>query len=122
KVAPEELLRSLNGVLPGDVAVVSSDLVGDGFHARFSARRRHYRYLVENREARPAVLRQRAWHVRQPLDLPAMRTAAQRLLGRRDLSAFGRDPAGRSTVRTLERLRIRRFGGEAGALLAFELS
>jgi len=122
EVAPDELRRSLNGVLPGDVAVVSSDLVGDRFHARFSARTRHYRYLVENREARPALLRQRAWHVRQPLDVPAMRAAAQRLLGRRDLGAFGRDPGGRSTVRSLQRLRIRRLGGVAGAVLAFELS
>jgi tRNA pseudouridine38-40 synthase len=122
-IAPERLCLALNASLPFDIAVLRADLAPADFHARFSARRRHYRYLVENRDARSAVLRQRAWQVRQPLDLARMRGAAGQLLGRRDLAAFGRDPGGRNTVRRLEALRIRRLRGVAeGALVAFDLS
>jgi tRNA pseudouridine38-40 synthase len=122
-VDPQQLLRRLNGVLPADIAVVTADLVPEDFHARFSARRRRYRYLVENREARSAVLRQRAWYVRRPLDLAAMRQAAAGLLGRNDLGAFGRDPAGRNNVRNLEEVRVRSLrAATEGRLLAFELA
>jgi tRNA pseudouridine38-40 synthase len=122
-IEPQQLRRSLNGVLPADIAVVSADLAPQSFHSRFSAHRRRYRYLVENRQARSAVLRHRAWHVRRPLDLGAMRQAAGGLLGRNDLGAFGRDPAGRNNVRNLEQLSIRRLRGAAdGQLLAFELA
>jgi len=120
---PELLRRSLNGVLPRDIAVLSAAPCPAGFHARFSARRRRYRYLVENRAARAAVLRDRAWHVRSTLDLDSMRTAARDLVGRRDLGAFGRDPAGRNEVRNLEEIRIRRLRGVAeGHVLAFDLT
>lgn len=123
EVEPERLWRSLNGVLPVDVVAVAADLVPDRFHARFSARRRRYRYLVENRDARSAVLRQRAWQVSRPLDLAAMRKAARGLLGRNDLGAFGHDPAGRNNIRNLESIRIRRVrGAPAGEVLAFELA
>jgi tRNA pseudouridine38-40 synthase len=122
-VDPGQLLGRLNGVLPADIAVVAADVVPEDFHARFSARRRRYRYLVENRQARSAILRQRAWHVRAPLDVAAMRLAAAGLVGRHDLGAFGRDPAGRNNVRHLEEVRVRSLRGAAeGRLLAFELA
>ncbi len=123
QMAPAQLLTALNAVLPKDVAVVAAEIAPDGFHARFSARRRHYRYLVQNRDARSAVLRNRAWHVRSPLDLAAVQQAAGRLVGRRDLGAFGRDPAGRNTVRYLEAIDVRPLPGAAdGSLVAFDLS
>jgi tRNA pseudouridine38-40 synthase len=123
QIEPERLRRSLNGVLPRQIAVLSASPCPAGFHARFSARRRSYRYLVENRAARSAVLRDRAWHVRPALDLDQMRAAAKDLVGRRNLGAFGHDPAGRNDVRNLEAIRIRRLRGVAeGQLLAFELT
>jgi tRNA pseudouridine38-40 synthase len=120
---PEQLRRALNGVLPADIAVLTADIAPEAFHSRFSARRRRYRYLVENRESRSSLMRNRAWHVGRPLDVAIMREAAGGLLGRNDLGAFGRDPAGRSTVRSLEQVRIRRLRGAFdGQLLAFELA
>ena len=115
----DRLVHSLNAALPADIAVRQAAIVAAGFHARFSAQRRTYRYLVENRPERGALLRDRAWHVRQPLDLAAMRAAAAGLVGLNDLSAFGSDPAGRNTVRELSRLRVRRL---PSALVAFDLT
>jgi tRNA pseudouridine38-40 synthase len=123
QVTPHRLMAGLNAVLPEDVAVVEAEIAPEGFHARFSAKRRRYRYLVENREARSAVLRHHAWQVKSPLDVDAMRHAAGRLTGRRDLSAFGKDPAGRNTVRNLEAVNITPISsGGVGAVIAFDLS
>ncbi|MFN2465826.1 MAG: tRNA pseudouridine(38-40) synthase TruA [Candidatus Dormibacteria bacterium] len=119
---PARLQTGLNAVLPRDVAVRRADLADPRFHARFSARRRTYRYLVENRAERGALLRDRAWHVRSALDVAAMRRAAAGLVGEHDLGAFGSDPAGRNTVRELFSLRVRPLRATGGSLVAFDLT
>ncbi|MHB8509347.1 MAG: tRNA pseudouridine(38-40) synthase TruA [Candidatus Dormibacteria bacterium] len=118
----DRLMSACRAVLPPDVTVVAAREVDEAFHARFSARRRQYRYLVENRAARSALLRHRAWHVARPLDLGAMREATLGLLGRHDLAAFGSDPAGDNTVRHLQGLRVRRRATAGGAIYDFELT
>jgi tRNA pseudouridine38-40 synthase len=119
---PARLQAGMNAVLPRDVAVRQAAVADPAFHARFSARRRTYRYLVENRAERGALLRDRAWHVRQPLDVADMRRAAAQLVGEHDLSAFGSDPAGRNTVRELHSLRVRALRAAGGSLVAFDLT
>lgn len=116
------LRAALNAVLPRDIAVLEAETVACGFHARFSARARTYRYLVENRAERGALLRDRAWHVRQTLDVAAMRAAATPLLGEHDLAAFGTDPAGRNTVREIHGVEVSTHPASAGRLLAFDLT
>ena len=88
----EEWKRALNGVLPQDISVVSVDSAPDDFHARYSARAKLYEYHILNRPDRPALDRQRAWHVYRPLDLAAMREAAAILVGRHDCSSFQGSP------------------------------
>lgn len=79
---------SLNALLPDDVAVLSVEEVADGFHARKSAKSKHYRYtILSDRVRRPLLLRT-AFHVPLPLDVAAMDRAAQALVGKHDFSAF----------------------------------
>lgn len=82
------LLASLNGLLPPDVAVRAAEEAPDGFHARFDATARRYRYHVGTR---PAAMERhtRVWLRRTP-DWEAMNEAATRLVGRYDFSAFCR--------------------------------
>ena len=78
-----------------------------GFHPRYAARYREYRYTVWNGPRSP--LRERfALGVRAPLDTAAMARAGSVLEGRHDFSAFG--AADRQPVRTLHRVRVRRDG------------
>ena len=95
--------RSLNGVLPDDVAVLSAGLAPDGFHARHDAVRRHYRYRLHRGDT--ALHRRTSWVVRTELDVPAMREAARRITGRADFAAFATE-AESGTVCTLERLEL----------------
>ncbi len=72
---------------PG-VSMVWVKPVAPDFHARYSARARHYRYRIINRLHRPAIDRQRACWVHQPLDVERMHKAAQALVGEHDFSSF----------------------------------
>jgi tRNA pseudouridine38-40 synthase len=88
----ETLSRALNANLPADVAVRRTELAGEGFHPRFSARRRTYSYrlLVD---AWPDPLAERfAWRLWPGPDLEGMRGEARALIGRHDFAAFGQAP------------------------------
>jgi tRNA pseudouridine38-40 synthase len=105
---PARLAVALNAVLPQDVSVLGADHVADGFHARYDAVGRTYRYLVVSRRARTPLMRRFAWQVADALDTGAMRTAAALLRGTHDFGAFGRSPReGGTTVRTVSHIGLR---------------
>jgi tRNA pseudouridine38-40 synthase len=87
-LAPAEWVRALNARLPPDIAVRSAEQAADDFHARYAARSKVYEYRILNRPQRSAFDRTRAWHLYGPLNIAAMREAAQALLGRHDFSSF----------------------------------
>ncbi len=108
RLAPLELMRALNANLPPDLVVKQVEEAEEGFHARRSARRRHYRYSLWNADLPSVFTRRYRLHVSGSLDLEAMNQAAGTLVGTRDFSCFtygvARFLAGgrrRTTVRTL---------------------
>ena len=117
-------VRGVNAFLPPSIAVrwareleaapapaLDADPAGQGFHARFSALDRTYRYLLHNDPVRSPLLAGRAGWVFRPLDVAAMQTAANLLLGTHDFSAFrAAECQARSPVRTLRELTIARHG------------
>ena len=110
---------ALNAFLPEDIRVVSAQRVPAEFNARFDASGKQYRYFVWNRPVMNPLLRTQAWHVPVKLDVPAMRAAARRLLGRHDFRSFAATHTYeiKDTVRTLTRCDVRR----GGPLLTFIL-
>jgi tRNA pseudouridine38-40 synthase len=111
---PLMVLKSLNFFLrPNAIAVTEVAIVPDDFHARFSAKKRHYRYRILNRSAVPAIDRNRVWHVYAPLDLAAMQDAAQVLVGNHDFTSFRAAACqAKSPVKTLDYLTVSRDGDE----------
>ena len=100
--------EALNHYLrPQPISIVSAEAVDPHFHARMSARRRRYRYIVLNREARPALAIGRAWHVPYRLDIAAMGEGASHLIGKHDFTSFrASECQAKSPVKTLDRLDI----------------
>lgn len=85
------------------VAVVSAECVDDDFHARFSAKRRHYIYRIINRPAPLALDATRAWHIVKPLDVAAMRDASRYLIGQHDFTSFrASECQSKSPIKTLD--------------------
>ncbi len=104
-------VRGVNALLPAACAVNWSRQVADGFHARYSAVARCYRYLLLNHPVRPAADQSRVGWFHAPLDLETMQHAARLLIGEHDFSAFrSAECQARTPVRTLTRLDIARRG------------
>ena len=111
---PDRVRDALNARLrPHPVAVLAVEKAPDSFHARFSAKRRHYLYRIVNRRADLTLERNRAWRVPRPLDAAAMHAAAQGLVGRHDFTTFrAAECQAKSPVKTLGRLDVERAGDE----------
>jgi tRNA pseudouridine38-40 synthase len=107
RLTADELEQALDALLPPDVAIGDVRRAPAGFHPRYAARYREYRYTVWNGPRSP--LRERtALGVRVPLDTAAMARVGLVLEGRHDFSSFG--ATNRSPVRTVHTVRVRRNG------------
>lgn len=94
----EDLLRAANAHLPPEIAL--QELCQQpGFHPRYDALARRYRYHVLETPVRQPLLLSSVWQVHRRLDLDAMQKASAVLVGQHDFAAFGRPPRGTNTVR-----------------------
>jgi tRNA pseudouridine38-40 synthase len=111
---PEEIRGGLTFHLkPQPVVVRAAELAPEGFHARFSATYRRYRYRILNRRTPAALERGHVWHVPVPLDAGAMEQAALVLIGRHDFNSFRSvNCQARTSLRTLDELAVTRCGEE----------
>jgi tRNA pseudouridine38-40 synthase len=101
----------LNALLPEDVASIRAEVAPEGFDARRWARGKRYAYTILVTPVRAPLMRGRAWEIRRPLDVEAMRRAAAALLGTHDFSALrAADCPARTTVREIRKLEIRQEG------------
>ena len=106
-------VHGANSRLAADVAVLWAQPVADEFHARFGARARRYRYLIQNRPIRAALHARFVTWERQPLDVDAMQGAAQVLLGEHDFTSFRTLACqAKSPVRTIHSITMARAQDE----------
>jgi tRNA pseudouridine38-40 synthase len=104
-------VRGANALLPESIAVQWATRVDGEFHARYSALARTYRYVLLNRPVRPALAARHAGWYHAPLDVAAMRAAAQHLVGEHDFTAFrSAECQAKSPVRTLHALEVQARG------------
>src|SRR3982751_1459485 len=94
------LKRGLNAILPDDVGVLDVWDVDQDFHARHTAIRRDYRFVIDCGLVASALLRRQAIHQPRPVDVAAMQMAMNVLLGTHDFAAFAGGPQEGPTVRT----------------------
>ncbi|MBW4022576.1 MAG: tRNA pseudouridine(38-40) synthase TruA [Proteobacteria bacterium] len=111
-LAPERVRDALNFYMkPHAVVVREAQPAPDGWHPRFRALRRRYRYVILNRRARPALEMGRVWHLPHDLDAGLMAEGARHLLGRHDFTSFrAASCQAKSPIRTLDRLDVWRDG------------
>ena len=98
---------------PNPIVVTAAELAPKGFHARFSATYRRYRYRILNRRSPAAMERGHVWHVPVPLGIEAMQDAASVLIGTHDFNSFRSVSCqAKSSIKTLEELSVTRCGDE----------
>jgi tRNA pseudouridine38-40 synthase len=116
------LAAALSDELPGSITVHAVRRVPATFDARFSATARAYCFRlrdgIDPRAHGKGVARAEpdVWGITELLDVPAMRRASRALLGEHDFAAFCRRAPGRTTVRRLDVLTLRRVGQAPGRI------
>ena len=122
ELACERLLQALNAKLQDNIVVRSVEPAPTGFHATHDALSKLYRYQIHNARLRPLFDRRYRWHFPQSLNVDAMRSAAELLVGRHDFASFETTGSERSsTVRTLTRADVGQ-GGASGERIDFEVA
>src|SRR6266446_1183337 len=103
---------ALNSLLPPAIRVLRCRYVPKHFHARFSAKGKIYRYRIWSAAVLPPLEFGRAWHVAARLDFEVLKAGANCFLGTHDFAGFaasrGKPP--KTTVRTINSVRVRRSG------------
>lgn len=110
RIAVERWALALNSRLPEDIRVVETAAeVPDDFHARFSAKRKTYRYSICIGKFHDVFRRNFEFHHPSPkLDVDAMREALLRLQGEHDFTSFTTNHADeKSHVRTIYSAELR---------------
>jgi tRNA pseudouridine38-40 synthase len=111
KMPVNRLQRALNSILPKDIVIKSCLEVHSGFHSRFDAISKTYRYTIMNGPSPSAVRRDFTAHIPYKLNFALMRREAKTLIGRHDFKSFqAADRIERSSVRTIKKLSLRKKG------------
>lgn len=101
----------VNTHLPDDISVKFAAYVSDGFHARFSALSRRYRYVIYQSEFRPALLGKGVTWTYKSLDVETMREAAKHFVGTHDFTSFRAIGCqAHSPVRTVHHFTVEQIG------------
>ena len=118
-IPADKIPFAVNTELPDDISVLSCKPVPDSFNARFSAKRKTYRYSVYVSRHRLPLLAPTHAHIAVPLDIDAMRKCAALIEGEHDFKSFEASGSKvKSTVRTVYRAEVAAEGDIRGGVLA----
>ena len=118
-IPADKIPFAVNTELPDDISVLSCEPVPDSFNARFSAKRKTYRYSVYVSRHRLPLLAPTHAHIAVPLDIDAMRKCAALIEGEHDFKSFEASGSKvKSTVRTVYRAEVAAEGDIRGGVLA----
>ena len=121
KKNPIEIQDYLNQYLPEDIAVTELSPAPERFHSRLSAVKKIYTYQIETGTKRNVFSRRTCYGLGQPLNVKAMRKAAELLCGTHDYKSFcGNKKMKKSTVRTIYRITVEQEPGSSLVKLEFE--
>jgi tRNA pseudouridine38-40 synthase len=111
-MSADRWVKALNALLPPAIRVLRCRYVSKDFHARLSTKGKIYRYRIWTAPILPPFKYRRAWHIAKQLDLTILRAAAKYFVGTHDFAAFAanRGKPERTTVRTINSVRVRRKG------------
>ncbi len=86
QLPPDRLKRGLNGLLPDDICIHDVRDVSPDFHARYSAKRKRYRYRIH--PGKNAVQRRYTWSYMTELNADQMQASSTALIGTHSFGAF----------------------------------
>ena len=107
------LLYSLNGILPRDIRIHEILPVADNFHARYSVKKKIYRYHIHLSPIQDPFRFLYSLHIRTPIDLDLLKASLPLFVGTHNFMAFrSAGCASKNTTKTLYRLEMHHEGDE----------
>jgi tRNA pseudouridine38-40 synthase len=107
----EKFLKSLNFFLNNElISIINIKKKNSKFHARFSAKKRIYKYIIFNRKSVPSIQKNRGWHIKNTLDINLMKKGAKKLEGTNDYSTYRSSScSAKSPIKTIDFIKIKKF-------------
>ena len=107
----EKFLKSLNFFLNNElISIINIRKKSSKFHARFSAKKRIYKYVIFNRKSVPSIQKNRGWHIKNTLDINLMKKGAKKLEGTNDYSTYRSSScSAKSPIKTIDFIKIKKF-------------
>ena len=107
----EIILNSLNFFLKKyNISVLDIKKRKKNFHARHSAKRRTYKYIIINRSANLILDKNRAWHIKKKLDINLIKKGGKFLKGTKDFSTFRSSSCNaKSPIKTMKSVKIKKI-------------
>jgi tRNA pseudouridine38-40 synthase len=98
-------------LLKKKISIIKINKKNINFHARFSAKKREYKYVIVNRIAPLSLEFNKAWHIKSILNLELMKKASKLLIGKKDFSTFRSSSCNaRSPIKTLDEATVQKKG------------
>ncbi len=90
-----------------DISIVDLKKKNKNFHARHSAKKKIYKYIILNRNTYSPILKNRSWQIKRKLNLSQMKKGIKFFLGTHDFSAIRASScAAKSPVKTISKAQI----------------
>ena len=114
KINVETIRDGLNNYLrPQPISILKAKKVSIKFHARFSAKQRHYFYRIINRRPPLTVDQDLAWIINKNLNFVKMKKACKFLIGKFDLKAFRSSSCqSKVTIKTIDEVKLKKNKNE----------
>lgn len=106
-IPSEKFKLAINQKLPKDIVILNSEKVDLEFHSRFHSKGKTYLYNILNRQERPVINRDYAYHFNKVLDIDSMIEGSKYFLGTHEFDSFKSTGSSvQSTERTIYNLDI----------------
>lgn len=100
--------RGLNSLLPSDIHIKDISEVSSDFHARYSVKKKEYRYYIRTGEISPFY--DHFSHYCYGLDVEVMKKAITLFIGTHDFDGFSGNTLEKNTIRTIYEAEIKQDG------------
>ena len=112
KLSLSSIQKALNSFLPNDICINRVVKKPNGFHARFSAKKKRYDYHIHQSTLRAPLLT-RSVQIKYALDITRMKKALKFIEGRHDFRSFAaKTPKDKDTVREIYKTSLKKKGRE----------
>ncbi|CAH2215191.1 tRNA pseudouridine(38-40) synthase TruA [Tepidibacter aestuarii] len=102
RIPVDKLPGAINSKLPDDISILDAKEVDYDFHARYSAKKKRYRYVILNSKYKRPIYNDFAYLVKYKLDIDKMIQESKYLIGEHDFKGFmSTGSSVKTTVRTI---------------------